>query len=139
MYLFMFLWSNSIPLCEYSRLYSTICRLMYVWVISIFWLLWINTAINIHVYVFVGIYINIYLGYKPRGITTATLCSGVWGALCLTAWGSPWKRHFPKWSHHFIPFYIPTSSVQGFWLIYIFTNTFFLSEKQYWGNVCVKL
>ena len=50
-----FLWWNNIPLYQYAEL--SFHQLMEIWVISIFWLLWINLSINIHLQVFVLMYV----------------------------------------------------------------------------------
>ena len=68
-----FLLSNNIPLCEYTTFCLSIHQLMGTWVVSIFLAVMNNAAINIHVQVFMSIYVFISLGYIPKNGIVGTI------------------------------------------------------------------
>ena len=118
------------PVHEQIMLCLAIHPSMGIWIISTFWLLWLNTAVNIHIQVLactkLSFLLDIYLGVELLD-HMLTLCLTFWGAIDLP-------------SEMATPFPIPTDSVWGFQLLPILTNTCcflpFLSQPS-WQMWCL--
>lgn len=93
------------PLCEYNTFCLSVHQLMDVWVVSTFRLLWIMLGEHLCTDFCVEIMFLVLLAVE-------LLCYMV--TLCLTLWGT--AKQFPKVT---VSFYIPTSSVWGFYFLYM--------------------
>ena len=104
-----------IPFCDWILFHCmaipfslSVHQSVYFWVVYTFWLLWINTALNIHGLAFVWAYVFNFLGYD---------CWVIWER-CLVFWRT--TRLFSKVSE---PFHVSTSDVWGLQTLYITANT----------------
>ena len=98
---------NNIPWCRYTTFYLPVQQLMNIWVIFTFWQLWIMLLWMILSGHMFSSHLGTYLGMEFLGHIVA---------LYLTFWGN--ARLFSKMT---IPFYNPTSIVQVFQFLHVFT------------------
>lgn len=104
--LHFFLWRNNTPLYRHAEYCLSFHQLMEIWVVSIFWLLWINQSVIIHLQVFVLMYVFISITIS---ISYYIIYLGV--KLLTSMPFEEWLDYFPKWLYHFT---LPSAVYKGF-------------------------
>ena len=107
--------SSSIPPCVYIASCLCVHWPMGTWVASTVWLFVNNAAVNLFVQVFVWISAFTSFEYTPRGGFSVLYSNSI---LFLSNLNTVFYRA--------VPFYIPTSSAQGFQSLHILNNSCFL-------------